>query len=259
MKKYEVIVIENLNQTATIHSIETCGTVDGPGIRYVVFMQGCPLRCIYCHNPDTWRKKSKSAHIKSVEEVLEDVLKYRSYFHFSGGGITLTGGEPLLQKNFTKSMFAECKKEGLHTVLDTCGDIEIDDDVKEILHLTDLVLLDIKSINADTYKKTTGGVGELERVLRFSELLKELSIPTWVRFVLVPALTDNENELHELASYIQTLSNVEAVGILPFHQLGAFKWEELSLDYKLKSTPEPTITETKRVKELFRSYGLVVR
>jgi len=239
-----------------IHSIETCGTVDGPGIRYVVFLQGCNLRCIYCHNPDTWQLSSKTATEKSVSELLSDILKYKSYFTFSGGGVTLTGGEPLMQKEFALEFFRACKAEGIHTTLDTAGHTDIDDITKEILSLTDLVLLDVKSINPDTYKKVTGF--PIDKLLRFTEYLSENMIRTWHRFVLVPGQTDDENEICALIEYIKTLKNKEKIGILPFHQMGAYKWDDLKLNYKLKDTLTPTAEEAERVRELFRSHGFVV-
>ena len=239
-----------------LHSIETCGTVDGPGIRYVIFAQGCPLRCIYCHNPDTWNI-NKSSLTLSVGELLPDIKKYQSYFKATGGGVTLTGGDPLLQKEFALALFKACKEEGLHTVLDTSGYSDVDDLTKEVLSYTDLVLLDIKSGNPDTFKEVTGV--PVDKTLAFSKYLNEANIPAWVLFVLVPNVTDKEEDLHALASYLTTLNNIEKVGILPFHQMGAYKWRKLNLEYKLNNAPTPTEKEIEWVKELFRSYGLPVR
>ncbi|MCL2852260.1 MAG: pyruvate formate-lyase-activating protein [Defluviitaleaceae bacterium] len=250
--------MNNINDVVgKIHSVETCGTVDGPGIRYVVFTQGCPLRCMYCHNPDTWDANGKGSLTKSVGELMSDILKYKSYFKFSGGGVTLTGGEPLMQREFALALLSACKGEGLHTALDTSGFGDIDDLTKKVLSRTDLVLLDIKSINADTFKKVSGF--PIDKTLAFAEYLREAGITAWARFVLVPGLTDNEEDLHALASYLTTLTNVEKVGILPFHQMGAYKWQELKLNYQLKDTPTPSETETERVRDLFRSYGFIVR
>lgn len=248
MKEYDT--------TGKIHSIETCGTVDGPGIRYVVFAQGCNLRCVYCHNPDTWSMSGKTAKEKSVGELLSDILKYKSYFTFSGGGVTLTGGEPLMQKEFALDFFRACKGEGIHTTLDTAGHTDIDEITKEILTLTDLVLLDVKSVDPDTYKAVTGF--KIDKLLSFTEYLSESAIRTWHRFVLVPNLTDNENEILALIEFLKSLKNKEKVGILPFHQMGAYKWDDLKLNYKLRDTPVPTVEETERVRELFRSHGFVV-
>ncbi|MCL2578905.1 MAG: pyruvate formate-lyase-activating protein [Oscillospiraceae bacterium] len=243
--------------TGRIHSIETCGTIDGPGIRYVIFTQGCPIRCVYCHNPDTWSKKGNDASVMSIGDLMTDIIKYKSYFKFSGGGVTLTGGEPLMQKEFATALFKACKREGLHTCLDTSGYDDIDDTTKELLAHTDLVLLDIKSANPGTYKAVTGF--SIAKTFKFAEYLAGTNADTWVRFVLVPGLTDNEDDLHGMAKYLTTLSNVKYVGILPFHQMGAFKWEKMKIKYKLTDTPEPTVQETERVRDLFRSYGFIVR
>jgi len=240
-----------------IHSIETCGTVDGPGIRYVVFAQGCPLRCLYCHNPDTWNIKSKDAPTMTVGEIMTDVRKYKSYFKASGGGLTLTGGEPLMQKKFAIALFEACRQEGIHTALDTSGYTGIDDLTKEVLNRTDLVLLDMKSVDAEMYKRLTGS--PIERNLDFARHLRDEKIRTWVSFVLVPGITDSEEHLHALAKCFKNLGNVEKVGVLPFHQLGAFKWKRLGLNYELGDTPEPTVEETEQAKELFKSYGFVIR
>ena len=239
-----------------LHSIETCGTVDGPGIRYVVFAQGCPLRCIYCHNPDTWNI-NKSSLTLSVGELIPDILKYKSYFKFSGGGVTLTGGDPLLQRDFALALFKACKAEELHTTLDTAGFCNIDDLTKEVLAYTDLVILDIKSFNPNTFKEVTGV--PIDKTLDFSKYLSDKNIPAWVVFVLVPGVTDNEEDMHALASYLTTLSNVEKVGIHPFHQMGAYKWRQLKLDYKLNNAPTPTPEEVEKAKDIFRGYGLEVR
>ena len=240
-----------------IHSIETCGTVDGPGVRYVIFMQGCPLRCLYCHNPDTWSVSGKTFMTMTVSELMSDILKYKSYFKFSGGGITLTGGEPLMQKEFSAALFRECKKEGLHTALDTSGYDNTDRATGELLDYTDLVLLDIKSVSDETFKKVTGF--HVDRTLEFARLLSVQNIDTWVGFVLVPGLTDAEEELHGLASFLMDLRNVKAVRVMPFHQMGAYKWDDLNISYKLKNARTPSHEETEKVRDLFRKYGFEVR
>jgi len=240
-----------------IHSIETCGTVDGPGVRYVVFAQGCPLRCIYCHNPDTWALAGKNFFRMSVSELMSDIVKYKSYFKFSGGGVTLTGGEPLMQKKFGIALFRECKYEGLHTTLDTSGYADLGFATREMLDYTDLVLLDIKSINADTFRKVTGFT--IDKTLEFAHFLCEKNIDTWVSFVLVPGLTDIEWEMHGLAAFLAKLDNVKRVRVLPFHQLGAYKWQDLGIDYPLKEARAPSLEETEIVRELFRGYGFDVK
>ena len=183
-----------------IHSIETCGTVDGPGIRYIIFTQGCPLRCLYCHNPDTWDPNSSVAKEKTVQELLIDILKYKSYFKASGGGVTVTGGEPLLQKTFVAELFKTLRENDLHTCIDTSGYTNIDDKTKELLSYTDLVLLDLKSIDSSTFNKTTGV--NIERTLAFNDYLRDNDVETWARFVLVPGLTDNVEEIYKLAEYV---------------------------------------------------------
>jgi len=239
-----------------IHSVETCGTVDGPGIRYVIFAQGCHLKCIYCHNPDTWDRNGEGKTM-SVGELVTDIKKYKSYFKFSNGGVTLTGGEPLLQKEFAAALFKACKEEGLHTALDTSGHIGIDDETCEVLKHTDLVLLDFKSMNPKRFKQITGV--EIDTTLKFAEFLSSEGIPVWARTVIVPALTDDEKDLHEMAKFFKTLTNIEGIGVLPFHQMGAYKWEELGIGYELEHFPTPTNEEIEKVRELFRSYGFLVR
>ena len=236
-----------------IHSVETCGTVDGPGIRYVVFTQGCPLRCLYCHNPDTWAVNGKKLTRISVGELIEDIVKYKSYFKFSGGGVTLTGGEPLLQREFAAALFEACRDEGLHTTLDTSGYAKIDEQTGRLLKATDLVLLDIKTADPDSYKEITGF--PIQTALDFAQYLSEQKIPVWAGFVLVPGLTDDQSQLHGVARYMATLKNIQRVRVLPFHQLGEYKWADLGIKYKLSGKPTPTPEQTEWVRGLFRSYG----
>lgn len=220
---------------AKIHSIESCGTVDGPGIRFVVFTQGCPLRCQYCHNPDTW--KMKDGEETSVDHLVSEALKYKSYMKFSGGGVTVTGGEPLLQVDFVKEFFTRLKEENIHTAIDTSGYV-FNDQVKEVLNLTDLVLLDIKHFDPKGYKELTGV--ELQPTLNFLDYLGQENIPVWVRYVLVPGVTDQMDHIEALSKHLSQYSNIERIELLPFHKMGEFKWEELGLPYKLKDVNEPT-------------------
>ena len=219
--------------TARIHSIETCGTVDGPGLRYVIFFQGCLLRCQYCHNPDTWNPNG--GKLITVDELYTDAIKYRSYMDYSGGGVSVTGGEPLLQADFITSLFKKLHEDGIHTAIDTSGNINPEKVAKTLEH-TDLVLLDIKSFNPNTYRKLTGG--NLESAQRFLEYLNENNIPVWIRYVLVPGITDKFDEIHALSNYLDSFSCIEKRDILPFHKLGEYKWEGLS--YALADTPAPT-------------------
>lgn len=236
-----------------IHSLESCGTVDGPGIRFVVFMQGCPLRCKYCHNPDSW-KISDGKDI-SVDEIVKEAKKYKSYMKFSKGGITISGGEPLMQYKFVKELLKKCKDEGIHTAIDTSGYIEIEK-AKEVLEYTDLVLLDIKSYNEKVFKDLTGVSNE--NTLTLAKYLKEINKPTWIRYVLVPGITDNMEDIENLAKFISNMDNIEKVQILPFHKLGEYKWEELGYDYELENTPVPSEEIVKKTKNIFSSYGLNV-
>lgn len=234
-----------------IHSIETCGTVDGPGIRFILFTQGCPLRCKFCHNPDTW--KLNDGKEMSSMEVFRQVKKYKSYMKFSGGGITISGGEPLLQPEFVKDVFKRCQKEGIHTALDTSGYVDIEK-AKEVLEYVDLVLLDIKSFDAETYKNVTGVSNE--PTLKLAKHLSDIDKPIWLRFVLVPNLTDNPENIEQLAQFVSTLGNVERIDILPFHKMGEYKWEELGYEYALKDTHEPSSKEVAKAEKIFAKYGL---
>ncbi|RSK27746.1 pyruvate formate lyase-activating protein [Bacillus sp. HMF5848] len=228
-----------------IHSVETCGTVDGPGIRYIVFTQGCPLRCIYCHNADTWERNGGNE--MSIDDILDDVAKYESYIKFSNGGITVSGGEPLLQPEFVYELFKACKERGIHTALDTSGSVhpKILDD---ILSVTDLVLLDIKHIDADKHKELTGLSNN--NTLKFAKLLNEKNIPVWIRHVLVPGYTNNEKDLSALGEFLSTLSNIEKLEVLPYHKMGEYKWEALGFENKLTEVVPPSKAEVERAYEI---------
>lgn len=224
-----------------IHSIETCGTVDGPGLRYIIFTQGCPLRCQFCHNPDTW--KMGDGKVMSVEELVDDILTYLPFFQASGGGVTVSGGEPLLQTKFLVSLFKELKKHGIHTTIDTSGGCfsqspSFLDTLDELLELTDLVLLDIKQINPEKHKILTGLSNN--HILQFAHYLKEKNIPVWIRHVLVPERSDFDEDLKDLADFIETLTNVEKIEVLPYHKLGVYKYEALGLSYPLEGIEPPT-------------------
>ncbi|MBF8982076.1 pyruvate formate lyase-activating protein [Lutibacter sp. B2] len=242
-----------MKTTASVHSIETCGTVDGPGIRYILFLAGCPLRCKYCHNCDTWANHMHKQ--MTMDEILVDVKKYKPYFSFTKGGITLSGGEPTLQYEFVTEMFKACKEEGIHTCLDTSGYCDIDK-AEKFLPYTDLVLLDIKQIDSEKHKDLTG-VGN-EKTLQFAKYLSEKNIPVWIRYVLVPGYSDDKNDVEKLCEFLVTLDNVEKVEILPYHQMGVSKWEELKIEYPLKDVKPPTIENLKGVKEIFLKYKLPI-
>jgi len=238
---------------AKIHSIESCGTVDGPGIRFVVFTQGCPLRCQYCHNPDTWNMKDGKE--TSVDELVKEALKYQSYMKFSGGGVTATGGEPLLQADFIKEFFSQLKMHHIHTAIDTSGYI-FNEKVKEVLALTDLVLLDIKNFDPHAYKALTGV--ELQGTLDFLDYLGEIKKPVWIRYVLVPGLTDNIDTIEALSKHLSQYTNIERIELLPFHKMGEFKWKELGIDYKLHQVKEPSKDSMVKALSAFKMHNMNV-
>lgn len=222
-----------------IHSIETCGTVDGPGIRFVIFMQGCPLRCQYCHNPDTWQTDTNK--LMTVDEIMQ---KYDGVKEFvRSGGITVTGGEPLLQIDFVTELFKVAKAHGIHTALDTSGitfNPENTENINKLLKYTDLVLLDIKHIDDAEHKKLTGASNK--NILAFAQYLSEKQIPVWIRHVVVKDITLNEKYLKELGKFLATLNNIKALDVLPYHNMAIPKYESLGINYPLKNTP-PTSKE----------------
>lgn len=229
-----------------IHSIETFGTVDGPGIRFVVFMQGCTLKCKYCHNRDTWNTRGGKS--VSTEELVKEILKYKSYIDNSDGGVTVSGGEPLIQAEFVTELFKKLKELGIHTALDTSGSIPLSDTIKELLKYTDLVLLDIKHIDAEKCVNLTGFTNK--NTLEFAKYLSNINLPVWIRQVLIPGYTDDKFDLLDLKKFINTLNNVEKVELLPYHNLGKFKWDELGDTYELGNIEPPTLEEIDRAKQL---------
>ncbi len=240
--------------TGYLHSVESGAAVDGPGMRFAYFMSGCPFRCLYCHNPDTW--KLEGGRKVTLQEALAEISPYKSFLK-RAGGVTITGGEPLVQARFVGELFSKIKNDyGLHTALDTQGFLhkKVPD---EWFDPVDLVLLDIKHIDAEVYRAITGQ--PLKPTLDFAERLVRLKKKMWIRYVLVPGLTDAEGDILGLADYVKALGPaVERVDVLPFHQMGAYKWKELDLDYKLEGTPTPTPEETAMAKTLLKSRGLRV-
>jgi pyruvate formate lyase activating enzyme len=236
-----------------IHSLESFGTVDGPGIRFVVFMQGCPLRCQFCHNPDTWDVNKGTEY--TPDDLMREILKYKSYMDYSGGGVTFTGGEPLLQAEFILEVSKMCKNKGISVAIDTSGFI-YNDTVKELMDYTDLVLLDIKNYDPLVYKTVTGV--SLSPTLKFLELLKELNKTTWIRYVLVPQLTDNLDSIRKLSAYLDEYPNVEKIELLAFHKMGEYKWKELGLEYKLYDTKEPDKELMEEVTKILSTNGKLV-
>jgi pyruvate formate lyase activating enzyme len=236
-----------------VHSYEVGSTVDGPGIRFVAFLTGCLLRCQYCHNPDTWHKHN--GHPVTVSRAMAQISKYAEVLKISKGGITLSGGEPMVQKDFVLSIFKHCKELGLHTCMDTSGRLGerfSDEDVQ----LIDLHLLDIKSGDPEIYKKVTNQ--PLQPTLDYARRLSDLGRPMWIRYVLVPGLTDGEDNVQRVADFVASLKTVERVEILRFHQMGTHKWQELGLQYPLINTEPPSKELSERVREQFRSHGLTV-
>ena len=236
-----------------IQAFESCGSVDGPGLRCVVFLQGCPLRCRYCHNPDSWEQNT--GKIMSVTEVMHEILKYRHFMRFSRGGITLSGGEPLLQSDFSAALLRQCRENHIHTVLDTAGSVPLSL-AAPVLDQADLVLLDIKSIDPDNYRDLTGG--DLSHTMAIAAYLGRKNIPVWLRYVLVPGLTDRLEQLERLGLYASTMPTLERVEILPFHQIGAYKWQELHLPYDLADCLEPSAENIETARRVFTGYGLRV-
>ena len=234
-----------------IHSIETCGTVDGPGLRYIIFTQGCPLRCQFCHNPDTW--KMGDGKVMAVKELVDDILTYLPFFEASGGGVTVSGGEPLLQTKFLVALFKELKKLGIHTTIDTSGGCfskspSYLETLDELLELTDLVLLDMKQFNPEKHKRLTGLSNE--HILDFANYLKEKNIPVWIRHVLVPERSDFDEDLYALADFIDTLTNVEKIEVLPYHKLGVYKYEAIGINYPLEGIDPPTAERIKNAEQI---------
>lgn len=230
---------------AKIHSIETFGTVDGPGIRFVTFFQGCNLECKYCHNRDTWN--INDGEYISVDDLFENILKYKEYIT-PNGGFTASGGEPLLQPYFLISLFKKLKQKNIHTAIDTSGMIEITEPIKELLSLTDLVLLDIKHINSQKCKDLVGSSNEKE--LAFAKYLSDNNIPIWIRQVIIPGITDKKEDLLELKKFIGSLKSVKKVELLPYHNLGKHKWETLGYEYKLHNIRQTNTEDIKKAREI---------
>ncbi len=235
----------------TVHSVETFGTLDGPGVRYVLFLQGCSLRCRYCHNPDTWTKKGKN--VTDSEQVVKEILSYRSFIN--KGGVTLSGGEPLMQPAFALDIIRRCKKEGLHTALDTAGSVPLELS-KEVLDEVDLVMLDIKSLD-DKQSFSLTGMGNAN-TLATLEYCESTGKKVWLRHVLVPGWTLDKTRLEQLATYLKGFSCIELVELLPYHSMGQYKWEQLKLSYTLKGVKEPSAKELSMAKKVFEKEGLRV-
>lgn len=232
--------------TGRIHSIETFGTLDGPGIRFVLFMQGCALQCMYCHNPDSWDPSGGKP--MTVEEVLNEVEPYLTYYQGSGGGITVTGGEPSLQPRFVAKLFQECHKRwGLHTALDSSG-FNDPEQIEDLLLEADLVLLDLKQMNRDKHIQLTGQPND--RILKFAQWLSEHNRKMWIRHVLVPDVNDAYEDLLALGTFVGSLNGVEKIEVLPYHRMGVYKWEQLGKVYPLEGVRTPSDKEVERAQRI---------
>ena len=233
-----------------IHSVESFGSADGPGVRYIVFLKGCNMRCQYCHNPDTWAKDG--GELMTPEEVLKKALRYKTYWK-EKGGITVSGGEALLQIDFVTELFRLAKEKGVNTCLDTSGNpFSLEEPFKskfdELMKYTDLFMLDIKHMDDAAHRKLTGQTNQ--NILKMAAYLSDHGKDMWIRHVLVPGITTEEDELYRLRSFLDTLKTVERVEVLPYHTLGVFKWKELGIPYQLEGVDPPTKEQIDRAKEI---------
>lgn len=234
-----------------IHSTESCGTVDGPGIRFIVFLQGCLLRCLYCHNRDSWDLHDGKE--VTVDELLQQLKPYRHFMDASGGGITASGGEAMLQPEFIRDLFRACQAEGIHTCLDTNGYIrKYTDVIDEVLAATDLVMLDLKQINNEIHHTLVGA--DNMRILEFAHYLHKVGQKTWIRYVVVPGFTDDEKSAHELGRFIKDMNNIERVEMLPYHELGKHKWETMGETYQLEDVQPPSRAMMEKLQSILSEY-----
>lgn len=232
-----------------IHSIESFGAVDGPGVRFIVFFQGCPLRCLFCHNPDSW--SFTEGKETTAGAMIDQIVDYRSFIQ--KGGVTLSGGEPLAQPAFCQALLALCKAEGLHTAVDTSGGVPLAT-AKPAIDKADMLLLDIKDFNSDDCKTLTGKTNE--NALAILNYCEENGKPIWIRHVCVPGYTLIPEKLERLAEYLSHYACVQKVELIPFHQMGMYKWDFVDAEYQLKDTPVPTEAEMEVAREIFRKHGL---
>ena len=241
-----------VSTTGHVHSTLVGGAVDGPGMRFVLFMSGCQMRCLYCHNPDSWDRQGGT--VRTVDDVIDEIGKY-SLFLKAAGGLTVSGGEPLVQAEFVHEVMRRCKQEyGLHIALDTNG-LLAKNLPDEWFDVVDLVLLDIKQIDPEKHKHLTSA--PLQPVLDFAKRMSTIGKPMWVRYVLVPGETDDVGDVDRLADFVCTLKNVEQVEVLPFHKMGEYKWRELGVHYELADTQPPSEEVVDRVRKQFESRGLL--
>ena len=242
--------------TGIVNSVESFGSVDGPGVRFMLFMQGCAMRCRYCHNPETWSMDCGNDLMKMTpREALDMALRYKSYWK-GGGGVTVSGGEAMLQIDFVTEFFRLCKEEGINTALDTSGnpftyDEPYFDKFKALCEMCDLFILDIKHIDDEEHKALTGCSNV--NILEMAKYLSDHGHHMWIRHVLVPGVTDDEDSLARLGGFIKTLNNVDRVEVLPYHSLGMAKWDKLGLEYTLRDTRSPDREQVARANELLHT------
>lgn len=233
-----------------IHSFESFGTVDGPGIRFVAFMQGCPMRCRFCHNPDTWNADTRGQYDMTPEELLAEVRRYKSFIR--SGGVTVSGGEPLLQAPFVAEFFRLCHNSGIHTALDTSGAI-FNEDSMRVYAQSDLVLLDIKTIREADHQSYTGCPARNNRITM--DYLRDAGRIVWIRHVLVPGYTYDDALLHELGAYLKNYPNVEKVELLAYHTMGRHKWDKLGIEYPLDGVPALSPEQLAHARSILAEYG----
>lgn len=238
-----------------IHSIETCGTVDGPGIRFILFLQGCLMRCKYCHNRDSWDEDG--GYVKTVSEVMDEIRPYKHFFRANGGGVTASGGEAILQAEFVTELFKQCKAEGIHTCLDTNGFVRNHNKIiDDLLDVTDLVMLDLKQINDKKHIDLTKVSNRY--AMKFAKHLQEIDKPTWIRYVIVPGHSDDIPSAKLLADFIEPMKNVERLELLPYHAMGEYKWEQFGEKYELDGISPPSRATMKALGVLFEGQNINV-
>ncbi|MDI2091232.1 pyruvate formate lyase 1-activating protein [Commensalibacter oyaizuii] len=238
--------------TGRIHSIESFGTVDGCGIRYIVFFQGCLMQCLYCHNPDSW--DMKAGRLVTVPELMQEIISYKPFLRPNEGGVTASGGEAILQAEFVTEWFKACHQEDLTTCLDTNGYVKsYTSEIEKLVQETDLVMLDLKQLNNDVHKELTGISNEY--AIDFAKYLQKNNKRTWIRYVIVPGWTDDIPSAHLLGQFTQYMDNIEKIELLPFHQMGEHKWHELKREYRLSDVAPPSRETMQRLQKIISSYG----
>ncbi|WP_371188283.1 pyruvate formate lyase 1-activating protein [Thalassotalea maritima] len=238
-----------------IHSVETCGAFDGPGLRFIIFMQGCLMRCKYCHNRDSWDEDIGQQ--LTVEQLMAQIRTYKQFFKFSGGGVSVSGGEPVLQAPFVTELFKACKAEGIHTCLDTNGFVRNHNQtIDDLLAVTDLVLLDLKQMNREIHRDLTKVSNRY--AIAFAQHLAQINKPTWIRYVIVPGYSDDEASAKLLAEFIAPMPNIERLELLPYHDTGSYKWLQYNDTYELADTKPPSQESLDNLAQLFQSYNLTV-